>query len=67
MQGRQGVDRYTDEQHLEPTDTLPKYVTDIHGMKMLVNNEIPPEFTTNAERLALIIHFGCLDLLFPHH
>lgn len=50
LMGRQGFDRYTDEQHLEPTDTLPKYVTDIHGMKMLVNNEIPPEFTTNAER-----------------
>ncbi|XP_008232118.1 PREDICTED: uncharacterized protein LOC103331279 isoform X6 [Prunus mume] len=43
----QGFDHYSDRQHLEPTDKLPKYVAD---MKMLINNEVPHEFTSNTER-----------------
>ncbi|PQQ04115.1 hypothetical protein Pyn_34104 [Prunus yedoensis var. nudiflora] len=47
---QQGFDHYSDQQHLEPTDKLPKYVADIADMKMLINNEVPHEFTSNTER-----------------
>ncbi|ONI21941.1 hypothetical protein PRUPE_2G098900 [Prunus persica] len=47
---QQGFDHYTDRQHLEPTDKLPKYVAHIADMKMLINNEVPHEFASNTER-----------------
>lgn len=65
MQEQQGFDHYTDRQHLEPTDKLPKYVAHIADMKMLINNEVPHEFASNTERLAKFICVQEKAFFFP--